>query len=109
MIVCLAYWEIGRPDKALTMANESVRLGELAGFMAAQVLAGGHRAAIYGHLGELEQGMALARQALMVAETHFPHFRCHPLGPKGPENARWVPHRPKIMGRSLGFHRVGSG
>lgn len=80
MMVCLAYWEFGRPDKALTTANESVRLGEMAGFMAAQVLAGGHRAAMYGHLGAIESGLVMARQALTVAETHFPHFRCHPLG-----------------------------
>jgi tetratricopeptide (TPR) repeat protein len=80
MMVCLVYWEFGRPDQALSMANESVRLGELAGFMAAQVLAGGHRVVIYGNLGALEQGLQMARQAVTIAETHFPHFRCHPLG-----------------------------
>lgn len=80
MMVCLAYWELGQPDQALTMANESVRLGELAGFMAAQVMAGGHRAAMYGNLGALEQGLEMAHLALTVAETQFPHFRCHPLG-----------------------------
>ncbi|MCB0192292.1 MAG: protein kinase [Anaerolineae bacterium] len=80
MMVCLAYWEFGQPGKALTTANESVRLGELAGFMAAQVLAGGHRAAMVGHLGAIEQGLDMAQQAVTIAETHFPHFRCHPLG-----------------------------
>jgi tetratricopeptide (TPR) repeat protein len=78
--VCWAYWELGQPNQAMTMANESVRLGKLAGFIASQVIGGGNQAAIYGNLGALEQGLEMARQAVTVAETHFPHFRCHPLG-----------------------------
>ena len=80
LMVCWAYWELGRPDQAVIMANDSVRLGKLAGFVASQVLAGGNQAAMYGNLGALEQGLDLARQAVTVAETQFPHFRCHPLG-----------------------------
>ena len=80
LMVCLAYWELGQPNQALAMANESVRLGKLAGFVASQVLAGGNRAGIYGHLGAIEQGLEMAQQAVTVAETQFPHFRCHPLG-----------------------------
>ena len=80
MFVCWAYWELGQPDRAITMANESVRLGKSAGFVAAQVLAGGHRAAIFGNLGALEQALDMADQAIKAAEAEFPHFLCHPLG-----------------------------
>jgi tetratricopeptide (TPR) repeat protein len=78
--VCWAYWSLGRPDQAMIMVNDSLRLGKLAGFVASQVLAGGNLAAIYGNLGAIEQGLDTARQAITIAETHFPHFRCHPLG-----------------------------
>jgi tetratricopeptide (TPR) repeat protein len=80
MMICWAYWELGQPERALKMANESVQLGKLAGFVASQVLAGGHQAVIYGNLGAIEQGLDMAQQAVTVAETQFPHFRCHPLG-----------------------------
>jgi DNA-binding SARP family transcriptional activator/predicted ATPase len=80
LLVCWAYWESGWPDQALAMANETVRLGKLAGFLASEVLGGGNLAAIYGNLGALEQGKEVARQAVLAAETHFPYFRCHPLG-----------------------------
>jgi tetratricopeptide (TPR) repeat protein len=80
MMVCLAYWEFGNPDAALSMANESLRLGKLAGFTASQVLAGGHKASFLGNLGAVDQGLAAACEAVEVAESQFPHFRCHPLG-----------------------------
>jgi tetratricopeptide (TPR) repeat protein len=80
MMVCLAYWEFGSPDQALSMANESIRLGKLAGFIASQVMAGGYKAAFLGNLGAINQGLEVALEAVDVAETQFPHFRCHPLG-----------------------------
>ena len=80
MILCWAYWELGQAEQALRIADESVHLGKQAGFVASQVLAGGYRAAMYGHLGDLDRGVELAQQAVAVAETQFPHFRCHPLG-----------------------------
>jgi len=80
MTIGVAYWELGQPDQALKMANESLRLGQQAGFIASQVMAGGYQASFYGDLGDLERGIALAQEAVTVAETQFPHFRCHPLG-----------------------------
>ncbi len=80
MMVCLAYWEFGDPDKALAMANESLHFGRLAGFIASQVLAGGFKASFLGNLGEIDQGLAAALEAVQIAEAQFPHFRCHPLG-----------------------------
>ena len=80
MMAGLAYWEFGELDTALKMASESVRYGKLANFTASQVLAGGLKAYILGNLGAVDQGLEAAYEAVGVAESQFPHFRCYPLG-----------------------------
>lgn len=80
MMVCLAYWEFGEPERALKTADESIRFGKMAGFIASLVLAGGHKAAFLGSLGDIDHGLAAALEAVTIAESQFPHFRCHPLG-----------------------------
>ena len=80
MMAGWAYWEQGQPDLAIAASQESLQLGTSAGFIGAQVLAGGTLADVYAGLGAIGQGMEIAQLAVIAAKTQFPHFHCHPLG-----------------------------
>jgi len=80
MMIGWAYWEQGQPTQAIATAQESIRLSKLAGFLAPQVLAASALAAVYASLGAIEQGLETAHQAVMAAESQFPHYLSFALG-----------------------------
>ena len=74
------HWERGRPDKALAVLDECVRLGEQVGSVASQVFARSVLGAVYGSLGASESGLTQARQALGLAENQLEFARHRVLG-----------------------------
>jgi ATP/maltotriose-dependent transcriptional regulator MalT len=55
--------------------EDSIRLGERAGFIVPQAWTQADLAAVYGSLGAIEQGLETARRALDIAETQLSVFR----------------------------------
>jgi tetratricopeptide (TPR) repeat protein len=77
--ISLVYWEMGRPDKALAVAEECFRLtkeAEIDAFAFQRAF----RGFLYGRLGAVERGLAILRRELKVAETQLrvalPVVRC---------------------------------
>jgi tetratricopeptide (TPR) repeat protein len=62
-MVGLAYWERGRPDQAITIMEESIRLSEAAGFVIPQVWTRSELAMIYYSLGDVETAFELVSTA----------------------------------------------
>ncbi|MDT8305510.1 MAG: AAA family ATPase [Anaerolineae bacterium] len=73
------YWERGEPDQAIAVMEACIDAGERSGFTASQVAARADLADVYGHLGAMERGMAVAQRALEIAETKAPPFRLYAL------------------------------
>jgi tetratricopeptide (TPR) repeat protein/transcriptional regulator with XRE-family HTH domain len=74
-----AFWELGKPDSAIEMMEESIRLAELANFPVPHVMTRANLAVVLGELGAVERGLPLAHAALEVAERLVPVFRFHAL------------------------------
>lgn len=76
----LAYWERGDISLAISTMEDSVHLGEMAGFLPPQANTRAELATLYGELGAVEQGLELAGLALHIAETQNPAQVGHGLG-----------------------------
>ncbi|MCB0212681.1 MAG: AAA family ATPase [Anaerolineae bacterium] len=72
------YWQRGQPDQALMVLEDIVRLGEQGGYPFPLTYSRAQLALVYGDLGLIERGLALARLAL-EADAQFPMFRVHIL------------------------------
>lgn len=72
------YWERGQPDQALLVLEDIVRLGEQGGYPFPLTFSRAQLGLVYGALGFIERGLALARLAL-EADAQFPMFRVHIL------------------------------
>ncbi|MCB9076359.1 MAG: AAA family ATPase [Anaerolineaceae bacterium] len=72
------YWERGQPDQALLVLEDIIRLGEQGGYPFPLTYSRAQLALVYGDLGLIERGLALARLAL-EADAQFPMFRVHIL------------------------------
>lgn len=68
----LAYWEQGDWGQAISVMEESIRLGELAGFLIPQTNTRADLAALYGELGAIERGLDTVRLSLSIAEAQNP-------------------------------------
>ena len=69
------YWEWGEPDRAISIMNKCIHLGELSGFTVPQAETRAILAYVYGYLGAIERGLELAQIALTIAEKDAPPFR----------------------------------
>jgi tetratricopeptide (TPR) repeat protein len=63
------YWDQGDPDQALAISQESLRLGELAGFVSPEVECRVYCAIVYDGLGMSGRGLELMEQASRLATT----------------------------------------
>lgn len=68
----LVYWERGRPDQAITVMEDSLRLSKLSGFGAPQLLTNIDLAVVYAGLGAVERGLKRIIPALAASQTYFP-------------------------------------
>jgi tetratricopeptide (TPR) repeat protein len=73
------HWEQGRPDRAISTMKECIRLGEKAGFLGAQTRTRVELSLIFADLGADEQSMETIRQAVSIAEAHFPSVQLFTL------------------------------
>jgi len=80
MFVGNVYFDRGEIAQAIQTMEEGVQLSEQAGLVMAQVGTRADLAWVYGTLGDLERGLALARRACAVAETQLPGLRTWSLG-----------------------------
>ena len=73
------YLELGRPDLVIEIYEETAVICEQVGHY--PMLIGAHvfLSRAYGMLGALEHAIAQSRQALKIAEAHFPTLRINPL------------------------------
>lgn len=74
-----AYWELGQPSQALRLMDDGIRWGEESGFSFAQVSIRADQALVYGGLGAIEKGLAVARRAVARADEVAPHTRPYAL------------------------------
>ena len=58
-MVGLVYWERGQPDKAITSMEESIHLGEMAGFIIPQGATRSELALLYANLGKTKEALEL--------------------------------------------------
>jgi tetratricopeptide (TPR) repeat protein len=65
------YWDQGDPDQALAIIQESLRLGELAGFVSPEVECRVYCAIVYDGLGMSGRGLELVEQASRLATTRL--------------------------------------
>ena len=72
------HWERGRPDLAIEVLEDVVRLGELGGYPLPLTHTRADLALVYGELGLFERGLETARLAL-EADAQFPQFLVHIL------------------------------
>jgi tetratricopeptide (TPR) repeat protein len=73
------YMERGDPDRAILCMEESIRLGEQAGFRGVQVGTRADLGWVYGSLGVVDRGRDIARLALAKAVKQLPFWRSWPL------------------------------
>src|SRR5690606_23591194 len=73
------YWYVGVPDAAIGVMEESIRFAELAGFAVPHAFSRADLALVLGSLGAVDRGLALAQDALAVAERQVPIFRFYVL------------------------------
>jgi len=79
MFVSYNYLERGELTTALETMHECIRLADQAGFMLPQIATCADLGWVYGTLGAVNQGLALARAARARAEQRMPTFRTWPL------------------------------
>ncbi len=63
-----AYWEMGRPDQAITTMEDSIHTGELAGFMSPQITVRAELARVIGSLGQVERGLEIIKLAMATGD-----------------------------------------
>ncbi|UCG25584.1 MAG: tetratricopeptide repeat protein, partial [Chloroflexota bacterium] len=68
------YWQRGEPDKAIETMTESIRLGELAGFLVAPLFVGSNLALVYANLGAFDQAIPLARRSVADRRALIPYY-----------------------------------
>jgi tetratricopeptide (TPR) repeat protein len=73
--VGLVPWQQGRPDKAIATMEQSIELSKQAGLAMPQVLTRSDLAVVYGSLGAMAEGLALAHQAVTTAMEQLPNLR----------------------------------
>ncbi len=79
--VGMVYWEQGEPDKAITTMEASLKLGEQAGFLPAQLWLGSQLATFYARLGQMERALVLAEGAHNLLTQQFStYYRPFTLG-----------------------------
>jgi tetratricopeptide (TPR) repeat protein len=78
-MVGYAHWQLGAPGAAIGVMEESLRLAELADFAVPHALTRADLALVFGGLGAVERGLALAQDALVVAERQVLVFRFYVL------------------------------
>jgi len=74
------YWERGEPARAIDSMEACVRISVEAGFTTPQMHTRADLGWLYGSLGDLPRGIALARLAAQSAAALLPTFRAHALG-----------------------------
>jgi len=75
ILLSLAHFDRGESDLAIEMASEGIRLGDLSGLLASSIGVRCDLAWMYGQYGATEKGLALAGQALEIAEAKQPAWR----------------------------------
>ncbi len=70
-MVGLVYWNRGEPDRAIEVMEESIHLGEQAGFLVPGVTTRAYLASVYGDLGAIEYSIEIAHKAAAWAKAHF--------------------------------------
>ncbi|MEM7346451.1 MAG: hypothetical protein AAF485_19595 [Chloroflexota bacterium] len=73
------YWELGNPTLAIKKMDECLDLAEQVGFITPQVATRAGLAWVYGNLGQIEQGFALAQLASDCAEASLPSWLSWPM------------------------------
>jgi class 3 adenylate cyclase/tetratricopeptide (TPR) repeat protein len=68
------YWYRGEPDKAVETMSECIRLGRVAGFMAAPLFVGSSLALAYAYLGEYDKGIKTAQRSLAESRAVIPYY-----------------------------------
>jgi class 3 adenylate cyclase/tetratricopeptide (TPR) repeat protein len=68
------HWYHGEPDKAIEAMTECIRLGRLAGFMAAPLYVGASLALAYARLGDYDRAISGARQAVAESKAIIPYY-----------------------------------
>jgi predicted ATPase len=74
MAIGQLYWQRGEPDKAIEAMTECVRLGELAGFMAAPLYIGASLALVYAQLGAYDRAIPMIRHSLAESRASIPYY-----------------------------------
>ena len=74
-----SYWEIGQPDQAITAMEDSIRLGELAGYLPPKAIVRASLAIVLGKLGDIEAGFKLIHEAVTVAQKQLLLFQGYTL------------------------------
>lgn len=69
----------GELDDAIGVMNETVEVGEQVGHPVGTIIVRGQLAWVYGTLGDLERGYALAEQACALADAYLPSLRAWAL------------------------------
>ena len=78
--VGMAHRERGEIDRAIETMTECVELSEQVGLVPPQAQTRAELARLYGDVGDIAQGIELARLALTRAEVLFPTYRLYALG-----------------------------
>lgn len=73
------YWDWGEPSRAIEALETCIRLSETTGFSIPKFYARADLALVYGSLGAVRYGIALAHQAAPLAAMHMPAFHPHAL------------------------------
>jgi tetratricopeptide (TPR) repeat protein len=79
-VVGYVFWDLGYPDQALDSMEEGIRLAELADFSVLDLFTLADMATVYGGLGDTDNGLRMARQALAIAEAELARWQSFPLG-----------------------------
>ena len=69
------HWDRGDSARAIDVMESSIRLGIEAGFTTPQIYTRAELAMVYGSLGDIQHGIALAEQAAELAAAQFPTFQ----------------------------------
>jgi predicted ATPase/class 3 adenylate cyclase len=67
-------WQRGEPDKAVETMTECIRLGRVAGFIAAPLFVGARLSLVYANLGEYDRAITGARAAVAESKARIPYY-----------------------------------
>ena len=75
MFVGPLYWLLGRPDMAIEMMEQCIRLGAKAGFLPSQLYIASILASSFASLGDFDRALPLAQQTLALATESMPYYQ----------------------------------